>query len=87
MFLVWIDFELGLGWVFRWVWVDFKLGSGWVFRRVWIDFELSLRLIFDGWVDFGSILCLDFQPLKWVVVMEVGSAGLRWCWWWLGGCW
>ena len=35
----------------------------------------------------GLILCLDFQPLKWVVVMEVGSVGLRW---WLGGaggCW
>ena len=38
----------------------------------------------------GLILCLDFQPLKWVVVVKVGSVGLRWCWWWLGGasgCW
>ena len=31
LFLVWIDFELSLGWVFQWVWVDFKLGLGWVF--------------------------------------------------------
>ena len=75
-----------MGWVFWWVWVDLKLGSGWVFQQDWIDFELSLRLIFDGWVDF----VFGFQPLKWVVVMEVGSARLWWCWWWLGGasgCW
>ena len=45
-------FSLGLVLIFL-VWIDFELGSGWVFRRVWIDFELSLRLIFDGWVDFG----------------------------------
>ena len=31
LFLVWIDFELSLEWVFWWVWVDFKLGLGWVF--------------------------------------------------------
>ena len=31
-----------------------------------------------AWVDFGSILCLDFQPLKWVVVVEVGGASSGW---------
>ena len=45
-------FLLGLVLIFL-VWIDFELGSGWVCRWVWIDFELSLRLIFYGWVDFG----------------------------------
>ena len=30
------------------------------------------------WIDLGSIFCLDFQPLKWVVVVEVGGAGGGW---------
>ena len=30
------------------------------------------------WIDLGSIFCLDFQALKWVVVVEVGGAGGGW---------
>ena len=30
------------------------------------------------WIDLGLIFCLDFQPLKWVVVVEVGGAGGGW---------
>ena len=42
-FGVWIDFELGLGWVFD----GFRLILSLIFQWVWIDFELSLILIFD----------------------------------------
>ena len=59
---VWDGFSSGFGLILSWVWDEFSNGFGLILSWVW-DWFLMV------WVDFGSILCLNFQPLKQVVVV------------------
>ena len=75
---IFIDFGLGLGWVFLQVWVDYELGfpvglAWFFFFLAW--FELGFLMVCLIWCWFWINFVVDHQLLKWVAVVMVG-----WCW-------